>query len=180
MLVAVFRDLRTFFFFFMIVNAFFSVFVGILVKDLSEYEGIGPIGYFVIALRESIGDYDTASYSKNTDYKIIGWIIYLMVMFLGNVIFMNFIIAVVSQSYENCMQRSVAQSFKVKLHMIREYESIMSQQEYENKDWFPNFIILCKPLSEGRNSDGGEMDNEWSGLLKEIEKGVKRQFEMTS
>ncbi len=63
MLVAVFRDLRTFSFFFLIVNAFFSVFVGILVNDLSDYEGIGPIGYFVIALRESIGDYDTASYT---------------------------------------------------------------------------------------------------------------------
>jgi hypothetical protein len=74
------------------------------------------------------------------------------------------------------MQRSVAQSFKVKLHMIREYESIMSHQEYENNDWFPSFIIFCKPLSEGRNSDGGEIDNEWNGLLNEIEKGVKKQF----
>ena len=103
MLVAVFRELRTFLYFFGIVIAFFSLFVGILVEDLSAYEGIGPVAYFVIALRESIGDYDTASYSQNTDYKIIGWIVYLMVMILGNVIFMNFIIAVVSQSYENCM-----------------------------------------------------------------------------
>ena len=82
-------------------------------------------------MRESIGDYDTDSYSKNTDYKIIGWIVYVMVMFLGNVIFMNFIIAVVGQSYENCMQRSVAQSFKVKLHMIKERESMMSESDYE-------------------------------------------------
>jgi hypothetical protein len=63
MLVAVFRDLRTFLFFFGITIAFFSVFVGIILKDLSEYEGIGPVGYFMIALRESIGDYDTASYT---------------------------------------------------------------------------------------------------------------------
>jgi hypothetical protein len=180
MLVTVFKDLTSFLYFFGFVVIFFSVFVGIILKDLSDYEGIGPVAYFVVALRESIGDYDTASYSQNTEYKIIGWIVYLMVMFLGNVIFMNFIIAVVSQSYENCMQRSIAQSFKVKLHMIREYESIMSQQEYQNKYWFPNFIILCKPLSEGRNSDGGEMDNEWNGLLREIEKGVKRQFEVTN
>jgi len=95
-----------------------------------------------------------------------------MVMILGNVIFMNFIIAVVSQSYENCMQKSVAQSFKVKLHMIRERESIMSDKDYQNKQWFPNFIVLCKPLSEGGN--GGETENEWNGLLKEMEKLVKR------
>jgi hypothetical protein len=72
------------------------------------------------------------------------------------------------------MQRSVAQSFKVKLNMIRERESMMTKEEYLKEDWFPNYIILCKPLSEGRNSDGGEMENEWNGLLKEIEKGVKR------
>jgi hypothetical protein len=64
--------------------------------------------------------------------------------------------------------------------MIKERESIMSQDEFQNKDWFPNYIILCKPLSEGRNSDGGEVDNEWNGLLKEIEKGVKVQFEATN
>ena len=64
--------------------------------------------------------------------------------------------------------------------MIKERESIMSQEEFQNKDWFPNYIILCKPLSEGRNSDGGEVDNEWNGLLKEIEKGVKVQFEATN
>ncbi len=78
------------------------------------------------------------------------------------------------------MQRSVAQSFKVKLNMIRERESMMSQEEYLKEDWFPNYIILCKPLSEGRNSDGEDMENEWNGLLKEIEKGVKRQFEVTN
>lgn len=109
MLLAVFVELKSFLFFFGFVIAFFSVFVGIIVKELPDYEGIGPVGYFVIALRESIGDYDTASYSKHTDYKIIGWIVYLMVMFLGNVIFMNFIIGVVSESYSDCKKKSKAQ-----------------------------------------------------------------------
>jgi hypothetical protein len=64
--------------------------------------------------------------------------------------------------------------------MIRERESMMSQQEYQNKDFFPNYIILCKPLSAGKDSEGGEMENEWNGLLKEIEKGIKRQFDVTN
>ena len=65
------------------------------------------------------------------------------------------------------MQKSTAQSYKVKLHMIRERESIMSQKEYGNKDWFPKFIILCKPISEG-NEDSGNMENEWNGIVKEF------------
>ena len=58
--------------------------------------------------------------------------------------------------------------------MIKELESIMKVEELNNKNLFPNYIIVCKPLKEGRDSHTGEMDNEWNGLLKEIEKGVKR------
>ncbi len=57
--------------------------------------------------------------------------------------------------------------------MIRERESIMSENDFINKDLFPNFIILCKPISEGNNSDNGNIENEWSGVLKEMEKVVK-------
>ena len=76
------------------------------------------------------------------------------------------------------MQKSIAQSYKVKLHMIRERESIMSENDFINKDWFPNFIILCKPISDGSNSDNGNIENEWSGVLKEMEKVVKTQNEV--
>jgi len=105
MVVGVFKDLRKFLSFFALVVIFFSILLGILAPDLSDYDEIGVASYLIIAMRESVGDYDTASFSKNTEYKIIGWIVYLMAMILGNVIFMNFIIAVVSQSYENCMQK---------------------------------------------------------------------------
>ena len=78
--------------------SFFTLFLAVLLKDdLSSYDGIGPVGYFIIALRESIGDFDTNdSFSNNSVYKIQIWIVYLMIMILGNVVFMNFIIAVVS------------------------------------------------------------------------------------
>jgi hypothetical protein len=51
MLATVFRDMLNFLYFFSFVVIFFSIFLGILVKDLTDYEGIGPIGYFAIALR---------------------------------------------------------------------------------------------------------------------------------
>ena len=86
---------------------------------------------------------------------------------------MNFIIAVVGQSYENCMQQSEAQQFKVKVIMIREYEQLLSDNEKENKDWFPNFLVVRKPVSEG-GSNGDSTQNEWKGMLREVEKGVKK------
>ena len=63
--------------------------------------------------------------------------------------------------------------------MIRERESIMSEDEY-NKEWFPNFIILCKPVSDGSDADGENMDSEWNGVLREIEKVVKSQIDASN
>ena len=62
MFVSVFKDMQYFLNFFAFVVIFFSIFLGILIKDITNYEGIGPVGYFAIALRQSLGDYDTASY----------------------------------------------------------------------------------------------------------------------
>jgi hypothetical protein len=95
MLATVFRDMLNFLYLFSFVVIFFSIFLVILINDLTDYEGIGPIGYFAIALRQSIGDYDTASFAKNSDYDILAWLVWLVVMLVGNVVFMNFIIAVV-------------------------------------------------------------------------------------
>jgi hypothetical protein len=78
------------------------------------------------------------------------------------------------------MQKSTAQSFKVKLQMIRERESLMPENQFKNKELFPNFLILCKPNSEDSNADSGNMENEWNGVIKEMEKIVKRQIEAST
>ncbi len=51
--------------------------------------------------------------------------------------FMNFIIAVISESYEKVMQRLVALSFMLKAEMIVEREGLMSDSEFRDSDNFP-------------------------------------------
>ncbi len=53
-------------------------------------------------------------------------------VFILNVMFMNFIIAVISESYEKVMQRLVALSFMLKAEMIVEREGMMSQADLQN------------------------------------------------
>ena len=65
-------------------------------------------------------------------------------MVVGNIIFMNFIIAVVNESYESCMTKATAHSYKVKVEMIVERESLMSEVELESEVWFPRFIVIRK------------------------------------
>ena len=108
MLVNVFYDLRYFLVFFLIVLGMFTVLIHIIVDETNEsYDGIRSIAFFVLALRESIGDYDTSTLIAGSDYKVLVWVLWFLIIIIGNIVFMNFIIAVVSESYENCMERMV-------------------------------------------------------------------------
>jgi hypothetical protein len=46
---------------------------------------------------------------------------------------------------------AISNHYKFKLQIIREREFMMSSEDFKNKDWFPNFLILCKPIIEGKN-----------------------------
>lgn len=99
-----------------------------------------------MAFRTSIGDYNLDNYANNSDFKILSWLVWFIIMIIGNVIFMNFIIAVVNESYENCMLRMVAQQYMVKLDLIAERELLMSKSSLKNPEWFPTNILVRVPL----------------------------------
>ena len=67
---------------------------------------------------------------------------WIIAVFVLNLIFMNFIIAVISESYENVMQKLVALSFKVKVDMIVEREIHMTEEDFMNEENFPKYLIL--------------------------------------
>lgn len=78
-----------------------------------------------MSFRSSIGDNEMELYTAAKVNPILIWIVWLLIMIVGNIIFMNFIIAVVNESYENCMTKMEAQKYKVKVDMIVERESVM-------------------------------------------------------
>ena len=165
LLLMVFKDLRYFLAFFGFFIITFTVFLAILLNGYTNeniYYGIGPVSYFAIALRTSIGDYDFQSFSANTQYYILTWLVWLFIMLVGNVIFMNFIIAVINQSYSNCMETITAQSYKVKLYMILEYEMIMEVFRNNKNKGMPEKVYIKTPIKveEEGNSKIVEMLKE--------------------
>lgn len=78
-----------------------------------------------MSFRSSIGDNEMELYTESKVNPILIWIVWLVIMIVGHIIFMNFIIAVVNESYENCMTKMIAQKYKVKVDMIVERESVM-------------------------------------------------------
>jgi hypothetical protein len=93
-IVTVLKDLKQFIIFFALIILFFSSFLGILLNEIEDYEKIYPGGYFIIALRQSNGDYDTDNLI-DSEYKTLVWCTYGLIMFIGNFILMNLIITVI-------------------------------------------------------------------------------------
>lgn len=104
-----FSDLRAFLTFYIILIVMCSlIFDVIAVNPAGEYEKIGPFaGNLFATLRLSLGDFDFGVLAE-TDAKkgaldvnqhLLYWIIWLCLVVFSALIFLNFIIAEVSNSY---------------------------------------------------------------------------------
>ena len=111
----------------------------------------------MIVLRQAIGDYDTASIIDGTrDFKILAWLLWLIILIIGNIVFMNFIIAVVSESYTNCMEQKLLLIYKAKLDMIEECENLMPDKFFAIKTFFPRFIIVRRKQGSGTGGENSD------------------------
>jgi len=76
-----------------------------------------------MSFRLSAGDFELDAYSTQRTYLIlITWLIWIVGVVALNMVFMNFIIALISDSYARVMEKSEAESYKVKANMIVERE----------------------------------------------------------
>jgi hypothetical protein len=76
------------------------------------------------------------------------WAVWLVIMIVGNVVFMNFIIAVVSESFTKSMAMQTAQSYRLKVPLIVEQERDPDKSELMKAKNFPNYIIVKTPANQ--------------------------------
>lgn len=86
----------------------------------------------MMAFRTSTGDYTFDNY-KATALKELAWVIWLAIMIIGNIVFMNFIIAVVNDSYRQSMAKKISQSYRLKVPLIVEREKLLDQGLHINE-----------------------------------------------
>eukprot|EP00347_Sterkiella_histriomuscorum_P012995 403366420 len=171
MMAAVFVDLKYFIGFFLIFIIEFGLIFAILFDAISidEYSGIGIFAYLMMAFRTSSGDFNVDSYKdQSSALVIISWGVWIIAVMLLNVMFMNFIIAVISESYEKVMQKLVAEGYKVKVQMIVERELHFSKEELTSEKYFPRYLLLRRPVSSSDSESG-----EWQGFVKDIKNTIK-------
>ncbi|CDW87819.1 wd-40 repeat protein [Stylonychia lemnae] len=172
MMAGVFKDLKYFISFFLIFITLFGMIFLVLFKadSIDEYNGVNGIAYFLMAFRISSGDFQLDDYQQQENTLVIfSWILWIFAVITLNIVFMNFIIAVISESYEKVMQKLISESYKVKVHMIAEREEIFSSTEINRKDYFPNYIVVRRQINNETNDAG-----EWQGFIKDLKQTIRK------
>ena len=104
MIISVVKDLKVFLLFFTILIIMFSMIFNVIAKNPApEYTYISPLmANFLTTLRLSLGDFDFTVLEGdelNQRQHTLFWIIWVLMVVGSSLIFLNFIIAEVSNSY---------------------------------------------------------------------------------
>lgn len=126
--------------------------------------------YFIQTFRNSVGDIGAPSYSywssAISQYPLTAggfifsiWMAWLLNQFLVLIILLNFLIAIISQSYEEVMSRSMQFQYTYKCILNREIFLLIENPPYPMR-------VLQSDISK-------ESTSEWTGFVSEIKKTLK-------
>jgi multisubunit Na+/H+ antiporter MnhE subunit len=85
-------------------------------------------------------DFDAANFLTPAENHLY-WAIWLMIVLLTCIVFLNFIIAEASASYEVVKKSLEAMIYKEKTSLVTEAE-LMYFKSWKNKSNFPKYIII--------------------------------------
>ena len=153
MIINVIKDLQVFMIFFAILILMFSMIFDVLNRnDALEYAHLNQFVRNVLTtLRLSLGDFGPDFFLISNDNKmfqlehILFWIVWVIMVIFSALIFLNFIIAEVSSSYEQVKANIDARIYQARAALINEAEDIMSAKAKKDEHKFPKYIIVRRP-----------------------------------
>ena len=104
---------------------FFSAFIGVFTLLIyivynsfpDVFYATGRISFFLTAFRTSTGE-DLFDHFEGATYLELAMFVWFFLKVVGNMVLMNFFIAIVNQSYETCLCRYILMSFKIRVDFI--------------------------------------------------------------
>lgn len=147
--------------------------VQVSIKSYGRIPGL--IAHLITILRCSMGDFSLLESDSTFDIKdenaeyvhshlIVGftWFIYVVSVFYLFMIFMNFIIAVIGDSYNAVIENKDSHDYQQRIVMIYEREVHFNQKQFEDKRNFPDILIVRKK----KDTDGIALkSNNWQGMM---------------
>jgi len=137
MILCVFSDLQTFLAFYAVLIVMFSLIFDVISRNpAGEYKEVGPfVGNLLSTLRLSLGDFDFGVLAEtdakkgalDKDQHLLYWLVWLGMVLFSALIFLNFIIAEVSNSYSKINANIAKLVYKERAALIDEAEDVMSK-----------------------------------------------------
>eukprot|EP00347_Sterkiella_histriomuscorum_P007548 403348497 len=159
-----FIDLKFFVAFFVLIIVEFGLLFLLAFKGSSkeQYEGLSIFGgYMMMAFRLSTGDFELDAYKdQNQFFILVAWGIWIVSVLALNMIFLNFIIAVISSTFDKVMQNQLSQQYRKKV------EFITQANDY-------GCFIIRKPIQVS------DQQQSWNGFVKDIKKEVQISSQKT-
>ena len=139
-------DLRVFLTTFFMMMIFFGMMLSVLGPDPSlEYRIINKfLGNIMSSVRISLGDFNFAQLDILTPHESgVYWIVWTLVFMLGCLIFLNFIIAEVGESYAQVSERIDSLIWRERATMVKEVEDFLSEgYKRRRKQDFPKYVVV--------------------------------------
>ena len=108
------------------------------------YHAIGlHIGQFFWSFRTSLGDFHMilASAKLNSVDNYIFWMMWIMLIVVTSIIFLNFVVCEASASYNNVKESLNLVIIQAQANLIAESED-MSLKRFRNNDKYPKYYIV--------------------------------------
>jgi hypothetical protein len=125
---------------------FFALTFSIVAKhDYNEYRMIGPFfGNCMYCMRLSFGQIRTTVFAEDQmspEDKVLFWFIFVAINVFSGLIFLTFVIARVTDSYDTVNEYIEAIKLREKCTMINLAEKVMPEFMKKNKNNFPDYIV---------------------------------------
>ena len=125
-------DLKSFLLFYFILVVFLSIILDIILMTSPDvnYQAVGPFtGNIISLMRISLGDFDFTELKDNDlsgNEHILFWVAFILMVTFSLLIFLNFIIAEVSNSYATVKEDIDALVQKERAQLILEAEDVLT------------------------------------------------------
>ena len=157
--------------------------------EANPYEGTGPAAYVFFIMRTSLGDFDLDQFKDlPTISRGASWLFWIVIVISNTVIFLNFLIAVISDVYEQVMETRIEEVFQKQAQILVELnqarastgkgrrrcrcrgkEANESEKEANESASFAKILITRAGVVVKGNS------KLWSGYLSEIKRCLTAQ-----
>jgi hypothetical protein len=90
-------------------------------EDENIYAGTGSMSHFIFSYRNSLGDYDLEHFNSLYEHPAVYWACWAtwyLVTFLNVMVFLNFLIAVISEQYTEVMANKLEQEYQKRTELL--------------------------------------------------------------